>query len=191
MNASAISANATLDTQTYHLIVSLQDALLSADSIERDPITQAGRQLCEHLLQRYRQPLAGAERLSLAPWQERKAKEILACCLNTRLFIADVARQCAMSRSHFSRAFKKATGMSPQEWAQDLRVRRAQELLRDSKLPIASISLECGFADQSHFSRTFSRLVGSTPKRWRQLHAVSTTCAQVIPRDMSAGIMAG
>lgn len=191
MNALAIPATATLDTQTYQLIVSLQEALQTTDSVGRDPISQAGRQLCEHLLQRYRQSPANAERLSLAPWQERKAKEILARSLNARLFIADVAAQCAMSRSHFSRAFKKATGMSPQDWSLDLRVRRAQELLRDSTLPISSISLECGFADQSHFSRTFSRLVGSTPKRWRQLHGKIGTSRAVIPGDMSAGVMAG
>ena len=189
MNALAIPATATLDTQTYRLIVSLQEALQATERRTRDPISQAGRQLCEHLLERYRQPAASAERLSLAPWQERKAKEILARSLNSRLFIADVAEQCAMSRSHFSRAFKKATGMSPQDWSLDLRVRRAQELLRDGTLPISTISLECGFADQSHFSRTFSRLVGSTPKRWRQLHTVANPDSRVIPGDMSAGVM--
>ncbi|HSC84435.1 MAG TPA: AraC family transcriptional regulator [Pseudomonas sp.] len=110
-----------------------------------------------------------AERLALAPWQERKAKEILSRSLTTRLFIADVAEQCVMSRSHFSRAFKKATGMSPQKWTLDLRIRRAKELLAEESLPISQISLECGFADQSHFSRMFNKLTGIPPKRWRQL----------------------
>lgn len=191
MNAMATPAAAALDTQTYRLIVTLQEALQSPADSERERVSRAGLQLCEHLLERYRQPPANRERLSLAPWQERKAKEILSRSLNARLFIADVAEQCAMSRSHFSRAFKKATGMSPQDWALDLRVRRAQELLRDSALPISSISLECGFADQSHFSRTFGRLVGITPKRWRQLNARPTAALRVIPGDMSLGVVAG
>jgi AraC family transcriptional regulator len=50
------------------------------------------------------------ERLALAPWQEHKAKDILAGGLFSRLYIADVAEQCGISRSHFSRAFKQATG---------------------------------------------------------------------------------
>lgn len=173
MNALTLAAAAPLDTHTYRLVLSLQEALEAAERRERDLVSEAGRQLCEHLLRRHRQPPANApERLSLAPWQERKAKEILARSLTARLFIADVAEQCAMSRSHFSRAFKRATGMSPQEWSLDLRIRRAKELLRDQALPISSISLECGFADQSHFSRMFSKLVGTTPKRWRQLNAL-------------------
>lgn len=111
------------------------------------------------------------EKVALAAWQERKAKAILAGSLCTRLFIADVAKQCAMSRSHFSRAFKKSTGMSPQEWALDMRIRRAKECLKADQLPLAQISQECGFADQSHFSRMFSKLVGVTPKRWQRLQS--------------------
>jgi AraC family transcriptional regulator len=115
-------------------------------------------------------PAAPGQRLFLAPWQERKAKAILERSLYTRLFIADVARQCALSRSHFSRAFKKTTGMSPQEWCLDLRVRQAKKFLATGFMPLSQISLECGFADQSHFSRMFSRIVGATPKRWQRLN---------------------
>lgn len=173
MTTLAMPAAATLDTQTYRLILSLEEALATAEHAEKDVLCRVSRQLCEHLLERYQQPAANTtERLALAPWQERKAKKILAHSLNAKLLIADVAEQCAMSRSHFSRAFKRATGMSPQEWSLDLRIRRAKELLRDQALPISSISLECGFADQSHFSRMFSKLVGTTPKRWRQLNAL-------------------
>jgi AraC family transcriptional regulator len=169
MNALSTAVTNSLNHQTYQLILSLQDAL-RAEQSKRDGISQASQQLCEHLLGCYQHPHEKiTERLALAPWQERKAKEILSRSLNARLFIADVAEQCAMSRSHFSRAFKKATGMSPQEWSLDLRIRRAKELLSEESLAISLISLECGFADQSHFSRMFSKLAGITPNRWRQL----------------------
>lgn len=114
-----------------------------------------------------------AQRLFLAPWQERKAKAILERSLYTRLFIADVAKQCALSRSHFSRAFKKTTGLSPQEWCLHLRVRQAKTFLATGFMPLSQISLECGFADQSHFSRMFSRIVGAPPKRWQRLNTPS------------------
>lgn len=167
-----LPAAATLDTQTYTLILSLEEALAAVQQADRDVLCRVSRQLCEHLLERYHQPAANTtERLALAPWQERKAKEILAHSHNTRLLIADVAEQCAMSRSHFSRAFKKATGMSPHEWLLDLRIRRAKDFLAAGSLSISEISLECGFADQSHFSRMFSKLVGTTPKRWQRLNS--------------------
>jgi AraC family transcriptional regulator len=175
MNALTLPPAAPLDTLTYRLLLSLQEALEAA---EHQVVSQAGRQLCEHLLEHYQPPaMPAAERLALAPWQERKAKEILARSLHARLFIADVAAQCAMSRSHFSRAFKKTTGMSPQEWSLDLRIRRAKELLADETMPISVISLECGFADQSHFSRMFGKLTGTSPMRWRRLNAPRTEAA--------------
>jgi AraC family transcriptional regulator len=110
------------------------------------------------------------ERVVLAPWQERKAKEMLEQSLCTRLFIADVAKQCAMSRSHFSRVFKKTTGMSPKEWSLDLRIHQAKVFLAAGMMPLSQIGLACGFADQPHFSRMFSKLVGATPKRWQRLN---------------------
>lgn len=114
---------------------------------------------------------AQSDRVALAAWQERKAKAILAGSLFTRVFIADVARQCAMSRSHFSRAFKKSTGMSPKEWSLYVRIRRAKECLKAGEISLVQISQECGFADQSHFSRMFSHLVGVTPKRWQRMNS--------------------
>ena len=160
---------APLDSETYHLALSLNAVLESNDRSDPETLSQMGRRLCQHLLERYPALAPAAqERIALAPWQERKAKEILAGSVHTKLFIADVAAQCAMSRSHFSRAFKKATGMSPQDWSLQWRVRRAQELLASGSLSLCRISLECGFADQSHFSRMFSKLVGTTPKRWQR-----------------------
>lgn len=188
MNSLSTVITSSLNHQTYQLILSLQDALRTEHS-KQDGISHASQQLCEHLLGCYQQPLENtSERLALAPWQERKAKEILSRSLTTRQYIADVAEQCAMSRSHFSRAFKKTTGMSPQEWLLNLRIRRAKELLSEESLAISLISLECGFSDQSHFSRMFSKLVGITPKRFRQLSHLQARPAGVIPIDMLQGI---
>lgn len=177
MNAPA-KIPSTLDPQTYSLVLSLKDALAEDVSQGPDQLCAASQQLCEHLLSRYREPAGSrVERVALAPWQERKAKAILADNLSSRLLIADVAAQCSLSRSHFSRAFKKTTGRSPQEWLLDLRISSAKDMLSRSALSISHISQECGFADQSHFCRTFNRLVGSPPNSWRRLRGVNApTC---------------
>lgn len=161
--------SAQLDSQTYSLINDLRAAL---EGSKHDTVSVVSHHLCRHLLERYQLPHKDpSERLVLAPWQEKKAKEILARSLNSRLFIANVAEQCAMSRSHFTRAFKRTTGMSPKEWSLDIRVRKAKELLCERNMPISTISLECGFSDQSHFCRMFGKLVGIPPRRWQQLNA--------------------
>ncbi|MGC8101393.1 helix-turn-helix transcriptional regulator [Metapseudomonas otitidis] len=171
MTALTLVADTPLDAETYRLTQRLQSVLEGAPQGDGSVLSSLSRQLCDHLLARYRgAERTSGERAALSPWQEKRAKEILARSLHSRLLIADVAQQCAMSRSHFSRAFKKTTGLSPQEWTLDLRVRTAKQLLAEDRLSIAQVSLECGFADQAHFSRTFSRLVGMTPKHWRQLN---------------------
>ncbi len=103
----------------------------------------------------------------LAPWQERLAKELIASNLTGDRTLADVAGECRISTTHFARAFKVSTGMTPHGWLQARRIDRAQHLLA-TDLSLAEISLDCGFADQSHFTRVFSGISGTTPGSWRR-----------------------
>jgi AraC family transcriptional regulator len=104
----------------------------------------------------------------LAPWQERRAKELLLANIATDLSLAEVARQCRLSRGHFSKAFKQSTGASPHAWFTSQRVATAQALLRDTDRPLAEIALACGFGDQSHLTRVFHKRVGVSPGAWRR-----------------------
>ena len=106
----------------------------------------------------------------LAPWQERRAKDILANNLNGDVPLAEVARQCALSASHFTRAFRQSLGIAPHQWLLSIRVERAKEQLLNSDAPLADIAIDCGFADQSHFTRVFTKHVGSSPGEWRRHH---------------------
>ena len=104
----------------------------------------------------------------LAPWQVRRAKELIAANLSRELSLGEIANECRLSIAHFSRAFKASTGMTQHRWLQSCRVRHAEGLLRNSELPLAEIALQCGFADQSHFTRVFTRIAGDTPGAWRR-----------------------
>lgn len=108
------------------------------------------------------------EKVALSPWQERRAKELMSSQMDKGLSIAQVASECSLSRSHFSRAFKKNTGLSPRDWYLQMRLDKAKGLLSESGLTISQISLDCGFADQSHFTRVFTRVIGVTPFNWRR-----------------------
>ena len=106
----------------------------------------------------------------LAPWQEQRAKELLISNLDGRITLSDLARECGLSTSHFSRAFCKSVGAPPHRWLLAQRVERAKELLRSSTLELAAIAVECGFSDQSHLSRVFRNSIGAGPAAWRRLH---------------------
>jgi len=107
---------------------------------------------------------------TLARWQLQRATEMMTGNLGERISLFRVARDCDVSPSHFSRAFKASTGLTPSGWMRRLRIDRAKDLLRESGGSLAEVASQCGFADQAHFTRVFSRHVGVPPGSWRRAH---------------------
>jgi AraC family transcriptional regulator len=123
-----------------------------------------------HVAQTYggMRPRSRPVRGGLAPWQVRRAKEILSANLDGRVPLEEVARECRLSVSHFSRAFRRTTGVAPHNWLLARRVEVAKEKLHDDRLSLLDVALVCGFADQSHLTRVFNRMVGVSPGAWRR-----------------------
>lgn len=69
----------------------------------------------------------------------------------------------AASRSHTSRVFKHATGMTLSHYRQRGRVASAIRRIASSDANLAQIAAEAGFADQAHLSRSLTKATGSTP----------------------------
>ena len=115
-------------------------------------------------------PIKQFARGGLAPWQLRRAYDFIDANLGNDPSISEVAEQCGLSSSYFSRAFKRESGFSPHRWLTKRRVERSKELLREPSPQLAEIAQICGFVDQSHFARVFSKSEGCSPGRWRRLH---------------------
>ena len=106
----------------------------------------------------------------LAPWQERRAKEILRANLHG-VPLKKVARECGLSVGYFSHAFRRALGVAPHKWLIEQRIVLSKEKLRDDGLPLSDVAMECGFSDQSHLTRAFRQAVGVSPGAWRRARA--------------------
>jgi AraC family transcriptional regulator len=104
----------------------------------------------------------------LSSLQTRRATELLATHLDGDIALQQVAEACELSVSHFARAFKKTFRAPPYRWLIERRVDRARDLMTNSRLPLADIAIQCGFADQSAFNRSFKRIHGVTPGIWRR-----------------------
>lgn len=102
----------------------------------------------------------------------RRAEELLSENLDGRVRLREVARECALSVSHFARSFKAAFGVSTHQWLIRRRIEHAQGLLRQTTTSIADIAIQSGFGDQAAFTRTFHRIIGVSPGRWRRYHRV-------------------
>src|SRR4029077_6456117 len=113
-------------------------------------------------------PLGGTRKGGLAPWQGRRSAEMIRESLGGKIHLSDMARECGLSVSHFTRAFRKSFGMSPYRWMLERRIDRAKALLVTSDLPIVDIAVQTGFSDQAAFSRAFGQIVGDSPGRWRR-----------------------
>lgn len=79
----------------------------------------------------------------------------------------ELAALSGLSRWHFLRVFKDAMGLPPHLYMVQMRIRRAEELLRLGRAP-AEVASEVGFADQSHLTRWFKGLTGTTPGAYRR-----------------------
>jgi AraC family transcriptional regulator len=104
----------------------------------------------------------------LATWQKRRAQELLRANLSGELALEQLASECGLSLSHFSRAFRASMGVPPHQWLQLCRIDRAKHLLRGRDLPLSQVGLACGFSDQSHFTRAFTKATGTSPGAWRR-----------------------
>jgi AraC family transcriptional regulator len=87
--------------------------------------------------------------------------------LDQRITNESLARVAEFPPAQFGHAFHEATGLSPQRWQMDARIRLAQRLMVDNPAhSLAFIARRSHFADQSHFSRAFLDIVGMAPKAW-------------------------
>jgi AraC-like DNA-binding protein len=80
----------------------------------------------------------------------------------------DLAARAGMSRSHFSRQFRRYIGESPQPYVQRLRMRRAARLLTELSMSVEATARAIGIDDPNYFIRVFKRHHGQSPSRFRR-----------------------
>lgn len=157
-----------------YVIRNLGESLLPAferpDTANQLFVDHVALALLSHLTASYgEQPaVLRPTRGGLAPWQERRTKDMLLAHIDGKIGLVELARECGLSRSHFARAFRMTTGMPPHQWLLARRIELAQDLLRNSKLSLQEIAIRCGFTDQSHFTKVFSRMMHMSPGEWRR-----------------------
>lgn len=80
----------------------------------------------------------------------------------------EIARHNNVSKFHFARRFKMATGYSFKEYLNHKRVKEAKALIRNNGVSIAEACYAVGFNDLSYFGRVFKRIEGRTPSDYRR-----------------------
>lgn len=97
-----------------------------------------------------------------------KAQHVLQASEGKEARLAVLAAEAGLEPRTFLRRFQKATGLTATDYAQRLRVAKAQELLQFGQQPIERIAWEVGYSDPGAFRKVFLRVVGLPPGEYRQ-----------------------
>jgi AraC-like DNA-binding protein/mannose-6-phosphate isomerase-like protein (cupin superfamily) len=84
------------------------------------------------------------------------------------LSLASAAGYFNMSSCYLSRNFKLATGFTFVEYLNNVRIKEAKRLLKETNMNIISVALAVGFQNTTHFGRIFKAITNTTPLSYRK-----------------------
>ena len=84
------------------------------------------------------------------------------------LTLEAMAEQLHCSPRTLLRRFKEATGLTPNEYLQRVRISAAEALLASGRLPVEQVALRVGYENRAAFARLFKTVTGETPAAYRQ-----------------------
>ncbi|GAB1541897.1 hypothetical protein NUACC21_45700 [Scytonema sp. NUACC21] len=153
------------------ILLSFQEELSSNIQTNNLCIEQLTTTLVIHLLKKYcvKNTLIATYSGGLPKYKLRQTLEYIHAHLNQNIKLADLAGSVGMSQYYFVRLFKQSMGIAPYQYVIQQRVERAMQLLKQGKVTITDIALQCGFANQSHFTKHFRKITGVTPRSYQQI----------------------
>jgi len=95
------------------------------------------------------------------------AKELIGNRINQPLVVEKIAEEVGVPYSLFRRTFRLRTGLTPKQYHLEMRLRKAQDLLANTHLPIKEISEVLGYHTAFHLSADFKSRTGLSPSEWR------------------------
>lgn len=97
----------------------------------------------------------------------RRAQAYIEAHLQNKISMEALATQLAVGRRHFDRRFIKATGNTPLEYAQRVKIEAAKKALETTQRNVAEVMYEVGYSDAKAFRDVFRRLTGMSPLEYR------------------------
>jgi AraC family transcriptional regulator len=96
-------------------------------------------------------------------------REFVEAHLASPIRLDQLATVAGVSRGHFVRVFRRATGQSPHQYVVNRRVDFVRERLSAPGADLTDLSVRAGFASHSHMAQAFRRRIGLTPSAFRAL----------------------
>ncbi len=101
-----------------------------------------------------------------------QALESLAKRALQRFHIREIAAEAALSPVQLVRRFRAATGQTPRQHVEAIRLAHARRLLSDTDYTLDSIADQCGYESAFYLSRLFKQRTGVSPSEYRTRNRV-------------------
>lgn len=105
--------------------------------------------------------------ISKSDYNKEKIIEYIEANYNKDISLNDVACNSNLSSGYVCKIFKEGIGKSYTQYISELRVEKAKELLKETKLTVKDIAFSSGFNNIQTFNRTFKKYVGVSPGQYR------------------------
>jgi len=160
------------DGQLNALAGSFATELIDEEPGKEYVIRALVEQVVVHLLRRHSTTRRSDElelsRVGLVDRRIRRSVELMHAQLDQDLSLKSLAAASHLSPFHFSRLFKKLTGVTPHNYLAAVRAARAQSLLATTDMSITEIGTRVGYLSASHFTKAFRFSTGTTPREFRK-----------------------
>jgi AraC family transcriptional regulator len=82
--------------------------------------------------------------------------------------LSDLSKASGVHPVHLVRVFRRRFGMTPAEYARQLRLEIACRALAETDRPLVDVALEAGYSSQAHMTSAFRARLGLTPGAYRR-----------------------
>jgi transcriptional regulator GlxA family with amidase domain len=97
----------------------------------------------------------------------KKAQAYIESKVNEKISVEDLSSKFAVGRRNFDRRFIKATGNTPVEYTQRVKIESAKKAFETTRKTINEVMYEVGYADVKAFREVFRKITGLSPLEYR------------------------
>ncbi len=166
-----VPASIPLPSSVLRLMLEIHRSLPARSDLDKLAVKTRAKMLLLSLLDHYKEYLDKRRILDRRERDIRRLRPVFQFLEHhhgQRIAVADAARLCAMSASHFMKFFKTVTAETFLAYVNHFKIARAQTLLATTDEAVGVISEMLAFCSQSHFGKVFRDRVGITPLAYRR-----------------------
>ena len=104
-----------------------------------------------------------------------KAQLFIEKNISDRIIVEKLSAKYSIDRRNFDRRFKKATGNSPLEYMQRVKIEAAKKWLETSRKTVSEVMYDVGYSDVKAFREVFRKITGLSPIEYRSKYNKEAT----------------